>query len=61
MKIIKTEIEGLLIIKPKVYEDERGLFFESWNKAAFRDVGLDIDFDFFRKVVFCYVYHSLGD
>jgi dTDP-4-dehydrorhamnose 3,5-epimerase len=44
MKIIKTEIEGLLIIKPRVFEDERGCFFESWNKATFENAGLDINF-----------------
>ena len=44
MKIIKTEIEGLLIIKPRVFEDERGYFFESWSKAAFENAGLDINF-----------------
>ena len=44
MKIIKTEIEGLLIIKPRVFEDERGYFFESWSKDAFENAGLDINF-----------------
>ncbi len=44
MEIIKTEIEGLIIIKPKVFEDDRGYFFESWNKEAFRNNGLEIDF-----------------
>ena len=44
MKIIKTEIEGLLIIKPRVFEDERGYFFESWSKSAFENAGLDINF-----------------
>ena len=44
MKIIKTEIEGLLIIEPRVFEDERGYFFESWSKDAFQNVGLDINF-----------------
>jgi len=44
MEILKTEIEGLLIIKPKVYRDERGYFFESWSKAAFKKEGLNIDF-----------------
>ena len=44
MKIIKTEIEGLLIIRPRVFEDERGYFFESWSKAAFENAGLDINF-----------------
>jgi len=44
MKIIKTKIEGLLIIRPRVFEDERGYFFESWSKAAFENAGLDINF-----------------
>ena len=44
MKIIKTEIEGLLIIEPRVFEDKRGYFFESWSKDAFENAGLDINF-----------------
>ena len=44
MKIIKTEIEGLLIIKPKVFEDNRGYFFESWSKTEIENAGLDINF-----------------
>ena len=44
MEIIKTKIEGLLIIKPTVYEDNRGYFFESWNKSLFKKNGLDINF-----------------
>lgn len=45
MKIIPTEIEGLLILEPKVFGDERGFFMESWNKRAFAELGLDISFD----------------
>ena len=37
MEIIKTEIEGLLIIEPTVYGDERGYFFESFNEREFRE------------------------
>ena len=44
MKIIKTEIKGLLIIKPRVFEDNRGYFFESWSKDTFENAGLDINF-----------------
>lgn len=44
MEIIKTPIEGLLIIEPKVFSDERGCFFESWSKQAYVDIGLDVDF-----------------
>ena len=44
MEIIKTKIEGLIIIKPKVFEDDRGYFFESWSKESFKNNGLEIDF-----------------
>lgn len=44
MEIIKTEIPDVLIIKPDVFEDKRGYFFESYNKAAFLKLGLDIEF-----------------
>jgi dTDP-4-dehydrorhamnose 3,5-epimerase len=44
MEIIKTELEGLLIIKPEVYEDERGYFFESYNSEKFRQAGIDLTF-----------------
>ncbi len=44
MEIIKTRIEGLLIIKPNVFIDERGYFFESYNKDDFAKFGLTSDF-----------------
>tara|TARA_B110000003_G_C16565474_1_gene502222 strand:+ start:352 stop:894 length:543 start_codon:yes stop_codon:yes gene_type:complete len=44
MEIIKTDIQGLLIIKPKVFKDERGCFFESWNETLFSRFGLDLNF-----------------
>lgn len=44
MEIIKTKIEGLLIIKPRVFIDERGYFYESYNKDIFAKLGLDADF-----------------
>jgi len=44
MEIIKTPIEGLLVIKPKIYGDDRGHFFESWSKESFAENGLDLDF-----------------
>ena len=44
MEIIKTKIPGLLIIKPKVFEDSRGYFFESFNHDKFVNVGIDISF-----------------
>jgi len=44
MKIIKTKIEGLLIIEPIVYADNRGWFMESYNEKVFKDNGIYIDF-----------------
>lgn len=44
MEIIKTAIEGVLIIKPDVFKDERGYFFESYNKERFAKAGLDMNF-----------------
>lgn len=40
MKIIETPIPGLLIIEPKVFADERGYFFESFNSTMFTKNGL---------------------
>lgn len=40
MKIIKTELEGVYIIEPKVFKDARGYFYESWNRKAFEEAGL---------------------
>ncbi|MEP0391121.1 MAG: dTDP-4-dehydrorhamnose 3,5-epimerase [Erythrobacter sp.] len=44
MNIIETEIEGVLIIEPRVFGDERGFFMETWNEAAFREAGIDLTF-----------------
>ena len=35
MNFIKTEIDGVVIVEPRVFEDERGYFFESYNEAEF--------------------------
>ena len=37
MKIFPTKIDGLLIIQPSIFEDDRGIFFESFNKKLFSD------------------------
>ena len=44
MEIIKTEIDGLLVIKPKVFGDERGYFFESFNEDNYRKAGINFCF-----------------
>ncbi len=37
MNVIKTHIEGVLILEPKVFIDERGYFFESFSQRLFED------------------------
>ena len=44
MEIIKTNIEGLLVIQPRVFADARGFFFESYNERMYRENGIDIRF-----------------
>ena len=44
MEVIKTQIEGLLVIKPKIFSDERGYFFEAWSEECFTENGLDLNF-----------------
>jgi dTDP-4-dehydrorhamnose 3,5-epimerase len=44
MEIIESYLKGLFVFKPKVFEDPRGYFFESYNKNNFKQVGLDLDF-----------------
>lgn len=41
MTIKETDLKGLLIVEPRVFEDERGYFFESFNLARFREYGLN--------------------
>jgi len=43
MKIIKTGFEGLYIIEPDVFKDERGYFFESFNKEKFSVLGIEFN------------------
>jgi dTDP-4-dehydrorhamnose 3,5-epimerase len=45
MKVTPTAIPDVLIIEPKVFGDERGFFFESFNQRAFNEAtGLDVNF-----------------
>lgn len=42
MQIIPTSIPDLFVIEPKVFEDQRGYFFESFNEQKFKEQGIDI-------------------
>lgn len=42
--VIKTPIEGLIIIEPTVFGDKRGFFLESYSKKDFAEIGVDVEF-----------------
>lgn len=44
MEIIKHDIEGLLTIKPRIFSDERGYFFESYNQPKMKELLGGVDF-----------------
>ena len=44
MKLTLTPIKDLVVIEPKVFGDERGYFYEAYNKNTFHELGLDYDF-----------------
>lgn len=44
MKIIETNVPDLLIVEPKVFQDERGYFFEAHNQKKLKESGLELTF-----------------
>ena len=44
MEITKTNLDGVVIIEPDVFGDNRGFFMESWNKKKMEEAGLYYDF-----------------
>lgn len=44
MDIEATPLSGVVLLRPRVFGDERGFFLESWNKRSFADVGITADF-----------------
>jgi dTDP-4-dehydrorhamnose 3,5-epimerase len=44
MKYRSLEIEGLCLIEPAVFVDDRGLFFESYSKTLYQKNGIEVDF-----------------
>ena len=45
MQVVPTELAGVLLLEPKVFGDERGLFFESYHRRAFhKATGVDVEF-----------------
>lgn len=44
MKVASPPIAGLLVLDPKVFGDDRGFFFESWNARAYAEAGVPTAF-----------------
>jgi dTDP-4-dehydrorhamnose 3,5-epimerase len=44
MRVTPTALPDVLLIEPKVFGDARGFFYESWNRRALADAGLDVEF-----------------
>ena len=40
----RTNVEGVLVLEPKLFGDARGWFLESYNKQSFAEVGIDVEF-----------------
>ncbi|WP_372652573.1 dTDP-4-dehydrorhamnose 3,5-epimerase [Draconibacterium sp.] len=44
MNIVETGIPGLVVIEPRVFEDDRGYFFETFQQERYREAGIDRPF-----------------
>jgi len=44
MRASPTSLPDVLLIEPRVFEDARGFFFESYNRHAFAQAGIDVEF-----------------
>ena len=44
MNVTRCNLQGLLVIEPKVFGDARGFFIETWNRRRYQEAGLDGDF-----------------
>ncbi|MBK9578137.1 MAG: dTDP-4-dehydrorhamnose 3,5-epimerase [Fibrobacteres bacterium] len=45
MNVKPGGLEGLIVIEPKVFRDERGFFLEPYNAARYKECGMDVDFE----------------
>lgn len=44
MKVLETPLTGALVLEPRVFEDSRGFFLESYSKRVFHEIGIREDF-----------------
>ena len=44
MNIVERKLNDVLLLEPRVFGDERGFFYESWNRRTLSELGIDADF-----------------
>ena len=44
MPFIETKISGVVIFEPRIFTDDRGYFFETYNEKVFKEAGIDVNF-----------------
>ncbi len=44
MQTHSTPFQGLWVLEPRIFEDDRGYFFEAWNQQTFQKLGIDYSF-----------------
>ncbi len=44
MNKVETDLPGCWVLEPKIFGDDRGYFYETWNKQVFADLGLNLEF-----------------
>src|SRR6516225_10212516 len=44
MQFLPTELAGVVVIEPRVFEDERGFFLETFHRQKFAVAGIDVEF-----------------
>lgn len=44
MEVVQTQIDGVLLVKPKVWGDARGYFVETWQQERYAEIGIDLPF-----------------
>ncbi len=54
MEIIQTGIKDLVIVKPKIFEDARGFFFETYNEKRYKEMGINANFVQCNQSKSCY-------
>src|SRR3954454_600315 len=40
----KTEVDGVLVLEPRLFGDARGWFMETYNRQSFAELGINVDF-----------------